>query len=374
MTDSRLETSGEIRGSFDSAEQSVTGSRSRRWRLFVFLIAGLVCLFFLDLMTGSVSIAPDQVVRILFGGEGLRESWSTIIWLFRLPKAVTAVFAGAGLALSGLLMQTLFRNPLAGPSVLGISAGASLGVAVVVLSAANGGIGTRFIEGLGLYGKMGIVASSALGSAGVLGVVILMARRVNNVMTLLIVGILCGFAINAAVGVLIHFSVAELIQAYVTWTFGSFGAATWSDLRLFVPVMVAAVIGCLLIRKPLNGMLLGEDYARSMGLRILPLRVFVIVLTALLTGATTAFCGPVAFIGVAVPHLARMVMDNSDHRALLPATALLGAMTALAADLLAQLPGSHAVLPLNAVTALIGSPVIIWLIFHRRNLQRTFGG
>ena len=345
-----------------------------RWGLFLFLIAGAVCLFFLDLMTGSVSIAPDQVVRILFGGEGLRESWSTIIWLFRLPKAVTAVFAGAGLALSGLLMQTLFRNPLAGPSVLGISAGASLGVAVVVLSAANGGIGTSFIEGLGLYGKMGIVASSALGSAGVLGVVILMARRVNNVMTLLIVGILCGFAINAAVSVLIHFSVAELIQAYVTWTFGSFGSATWSDLRLFVPVMITAVIGCQFIRKPLNGMLLGEDYARSMGLRILPLRIFVIVLTALLTGTTTAFCGPVAFIGVAVPHLARMVMDSSDHRVLLPATALLGAMTALTADLLAQLPGSHAVLPLNAVTALIGSPVIIWLIFHRRNLQRTFGG
>lgn len=347
--------------------------RHQRLGLYVLLVAVLDGLFLLDLMTGSVTIAPEQVLRILMGGEGLRESWVAIIWLFRLPKAVTAVFAGAGLALSGLLMQTLFRNPLAGPSVLGISAGASLGVALVVLSAAGGGTSARFIEGLGLYGQMGIVAASGLGAIGVLAVILVMARRVDNVMTLLIIGILSGFAINAAVSVLIHFSVAELIQAYITWTFGSFGAATWSDLRLFIPVMTAGLIGCQIIRKPLNGLLLGEDYARSMGLRLLPLRLVMIGLTGLLTGVTTAFCGPVAFIGVAVPHLARLVMDSSDHRLLLPATALLGSIVALAADLLAQLPGSQAVLPLNAVTALIGSPVIVWLILRRKNLQRTFG-
>ncbi|MBL0714686.1 MAG: iron ABC transporter permease, partial [Desulfosarcina sp.] len=280
----------------------------------------------------------------------------------------------AGLALIGLLMQTLFRNPLAGPSVLGISSGASLGVALVFLSATGGASGLRFTEGIGLYGRMGIVAASGAGAAGVLAVILVMARWVDNVMTLLIIGILSGFAINAAVSVLIHFSVAELIQAYVTWTFGSFGATTWNDLALFTPLMALGIAGCQLLRKPLNGLLMGENYAQSMGLHIGFLRLVIIGLTALLTGSVTAFCGPVAFIGVAVPHLARVVMDTSDHRRLLPTTALVGALVALAADLIAQLPGSQAVLPLNAVTALIGSPVIVWFIMRRRNLQQTFGG
>jgi iron complex transport system permease protein len=355
-----------------AAPESSLRRRGRPGTL-VLLTAALAGLFLLDLTTGSVAIDLGQVFHILLGGEGQRESWTSIIWLFRLPKAVTAVFAGAGLALSGLMMQTLFRNPLAGPSVLGISAGAGLGVALVVLSAAAGGIGSRFIEGLGLYGKMGMVIAAGLGAGGMLAFILVLARRVDNVMTLLIVSILCGFAINAAVSVLISFSAAELIQAYVTWTFGSFGAATWTDLRIFVPITTVGIAGCQLIRKPLNALLLGENYARSMGLRIVSLRVVIIALTALLTGTTTAFCGPVAFIGVAVPHLARMAMDSSDHRVLLPATAVLGSITALAADLLAQLPGSQAVLPLNAVTALIGAPVIIGFILHRKNLQRTFG-
>ncbi|MFP4388246.1 MAG: iron chelate uptake ABC transporter family permease subunit [Desulfococcaceae bacterium] len=340
--------------------------------LYAALTAGLAVLFLLNLVTGSVAIGPVEAIRILAGGEASRASWETIIWLFRLPKAITAVFAGAGLAMSGLFMQTLFRNPLAGPSVLGITAGASFGVALVVLAGAGGGAASRFIEGLGLYGQMGLVLASGLGAAGVMAIILLLARRVEHVMTLLIVGLLAGFAINAAVSVLIHFSVAELIQAYVAWTFGSFGAAAWSDLRLFVPIMAAGVLAGQSLRKPLNGLLLGEDYARSMGLGIFPLRIAVIGLTALLTGTVTAFCGPVAFIGVAVPHLARAVMNSSDHRRLLPAVVLLGGMTALAADLVAQFPGSDAVLPLNAVTALIGAPVIVWFILRRRNLQKTF--
>lgn len=344
-----------------------------RW-FWPFLVLLPLALFILDLMTGSVAIGPDQVVKILLGGEADRASWEKIIWLFRLPKAITAVLAGAGLALSGLMMQTLFRNPLAGPSVLGINAGAGLGVALVVLSAASGGVGAKYIAGLGLTGKAGMVASAGLGAGLVLAAILALARRVGNVMTLLIIGILCGFAVNAAVSVLIHFSVAERIQAYISWTFGSFGSVTWNDLALFAPVIGLGLLGCQLIRKPLNGLLLGEDYARSMGLRIRTLRFAVIILTALLAGTTTAFCGPVAFIGLAVPHLGRVLLNSSDHGRLLPATALLGALTALAADLLAQLPGSDAVLPLNAVTALIGSPVIVWLILRRRNLQRTFGG
>ncbi len=341
---------------------------------FAALVISMAGLFLLDLMTGSVAIAPDQVLRILMGGEAERESWVKIIWLFRLPKAITAALAGSGLALSGLLMQTLFRNPLAGPSVLGINAGAGLGVALVVLSAAAGGFSPRFIEGLGLSGKAAMMVSAGLGAGLVLAAILTLARRVDNVMTLLIIGILCGFAVNAGVSVLIHFSVAERIQAYVAWTFGSFAAVTWNDLGVFAPAVSIGLLGCQLIRKPLNGLLLGEHYARSMGLRTGPLRLVVISLTALLTGAVTAFCGPVAFIGVAVPHLGRVVVNSSDHRRLLPVTALMGALAALAADLLAQLPGTQAVLPLNAVTALIGSPVIVWLILRRKNLQKTFGG
>ncbi|WP_419658705.1 iron chelate uptake ABC transporter family permease subunit [Desulfosarcina variabilis] len=348
-------------------------SSSRSW-LFPILSLILAGLFMLDLMTGSVPIAPDQVLHILLGGDAQRASWEKIVWLFRLPKAITAILAGAGLALSGLLMQNLFRNPLAGPSVLGISAGASLGVAVIVLYNASGSIGPRFVADLGLTGKAAMVCSAGLGAGMVLAAILALARRVKDVMTLLIVGILCGFAVNAAVSVLIHFSVAERIQAYVSWTFGSFAAVTWTDLKLFVPVVLIGLTGCLLIRKPLNGLLLGEAYARSMGLRINLLRLVVIGLTALLAGTVTAFCGPVAFIGVAVPHLGRVVLGSADHRRLLPATALLGAMTALAADLLAQFPGSQAVLPLNAVTALLGAPVIVWLIVRRGNLQKTFAG
>ena len=356
--------------------KSMAGGVPRFGKLgkYVFLISLLAGLFLLNLTTGSVSIAPDQVLSILLGGEGQRASWEKIVWLFRLPKAITAVLAGSGLAMSGLLLQNLFRNPLAGPSVLGISAGASLGVALVVLSAASGGAAPRFIEGLGLTGKAGLVASSALGAGLVLCAILAMARKVQSVMTLLIVGILCGFAVNAVVSVLIHFSVAERIQAYVAWTFGSFASVTWDDLTLFAPVVAVGLIACQLIRKPLNGLLLGENYARSMGLKIKSLRYVVIGITALLAGTITAFCGPVAFVGVAVPHLARVVVNTSDHAILLPATALLGAVTALAADMLAQLPGSQTVLPLNAVTALIGAPVIVWLILSRGNLQKSFAG
>ena len=340
--------------------------------LFPALVLMLAGLFLLDLTTGSVRIAPDQVLQILLGGEAERASWEKIVWLFRLPKAITAILAGTGLALSGLLMQNLFRNPLAGPSVLGISAGASLGVALVVLWSASGGAGPRFVADLGVSGKAALLLFAGLGAGMVLSVIMLLARRVKDVMSLLIVGILCGFAVNAAVSVLIHFSVAERIQAYVSWTFGSFAAVTWNDLILFFPVILTGLAGCLLIRKPLNGLLLGEAYARSMGLRINRLRVIVIGLTALLAGTVTAFCGPVVFIGVAVPHLGRLVTGSADHRRLLPATALLGALVALGADLLAQFPGSEAVLPLNAVTALLGAPVIVWLILRRGNFQKMF--
>lgn len=339
----------------------------KRWGLLLPIILVLTgTAFLLDLALGTVSIPPDQVLSILLGHGAVKGSWETIVMVFRLPKAIAACTAGAALSLSGLMMQTLFRNPLAGPSVLGISSGASMGVALVVLGTAISQRGARLIEGLGLGGNMLLVAASALGAFLVLLAILVAARWVRDVMTLLIIGILGGFALSSVVSVLIHFSRPEMVQAYLAWTFGSFANVTWQEMHVFLPVLLVTCAASLLVGKPLNGLLLGEDYARSMGLDYLATRLVVIALTALLVGGVTAYCGPVGFIGIAVPHLARVVAGTSDHRRLLPVTAVLGGLIALLADLIAQLPGQATVLPLNAVTALIGSPVIIWFILRRQ--------
>lgn len=336
------------------------------------LLATIGAAFVLDLVTGTVTIPPDQIMAILLGHEPERASWTSIIILFRLPKAITAIVAGAALAISGLMMQTLFRNPLAGPSVLGISSGASLGVALVVLGTAISHRGARLIEGLGIAGNLTLVLASALGALLVLMAILIAARWVDNVMTLLIIGLLGGLALGSVVSVLIHFSRPEMVQAYMAWTFGSFSNITWREMWIFLPVVFSTCCLCMLVGKPLNGLLLGETYARSMGLSYLPVRLIVITLTAILVGCVTAYCGPVAFIGIAVPHLARVVAATSDHRILLPVTAALGGVVALGADILAQLPGHSTVLPLNAVTALIGSPMIIWFILKRQRTQQSF--
>lgn len=340
--------------------------------LLSLLAAFLLVIFVLDLVTGTVTIPVKDVFLVLMGKEPEKQSWTSIVMLFRLPKALAAVVAGAALAMSGLMMQTLFRNPLAGPSVLGISAGASLGVALVVLGTAMSHRGARLIEGLGVGGNLTIVAASALGALLVLAAILLCARWVDNVMTLLIVGLLGGFALNAVVSVLIHFSRPEMIQAYIAWTFGSFANITWREMQVFLPLSLSVCILTLFTGKPLNGLLLGETYARSMGLSFLTIRIIVISITAVLVGCVTAYCGPIAFIGIAVPHLARVLAATSDHRILLPVTALSGGVVALCADIIAQLPGHASVLPLNAVTALIGSPVIIWFIIQRQRTQRGF--
>ncbi len=334
------------------------------------LAAVLVLCFAASLAAGSARIPFDAVLSILLGGEVEKAAWAKIVLQFRLPKALTAVLAGAGLSVSGLLMQTLFRNPLAGPYVLGISAGASLGVAAVVLSA---GAGTaQLLSGLDLAGDLGLVAAASLGAAAALAVVLVAARRVST-LTLLILGVLFGYATSALVTVLMHWSVAERIRAYVTWTFGSFGGVTWDQLAVLAPALVAGVILAFLVSKPLNALLLGEGYARTLGLSVRRVRFAVLLAAALLAGGTTAFCGPIGFLGVAVPHLARGLFRTADHRVLVPGTALAGAAVALVSDLVAQLPGSQAVLPLNAVTALLGAPVIAVIILRRRGLEASFG-
>lgn len=348
-----------------------TQNRSRRGVLLV-LVGLLMGVFILSLVAGSVSIPLGDVLKILTGGQPARATWTTIVLDFRLPKALTALLAGAALGVSGLQMQTLFRNPLADPFVLGVSSGASLGVALVVLGV--GTTGSLLLAGLGLTGDFGLTVAAFVGAAITLVLVVSVASRVQSVMTLLILGLMFGYATSAVVTLLLYFSLNERIKAYMSWTFGSFGGVTWGQMPIFIPVILIGIVSAFLLSKPLNALLLGEGYARSMGMNVRRGRLAIITSTALLAGTVTAFCGPIGFLGLAVPHLCRAILGTSDHKLLIPATVLLGGTIALAADLIAQLPGNQIVLPLNAVTALIGAPVVIWMILRRRNLRQTFAG
>ncbi len=344
---------------------------SRRQAVFLspFVIITLlfgVCilLLVLSLTLGSVRIPLDEVWRILTGEGSSRVAWDNIVLKFRLPKAITALLAGSALGISGLMMQTFFRNPLADPFILGISSGASLGVALVVLTA--GTVGGVMLAGLGLSGDLLLVTAAAMGAGIAMMVVLLVARSVRNNMTLLILGLMFGYLTGAFVSLLMHFSMIERIQAYINWTFGSFSGVTWSQMVLFMPLILIGLGGALVLSKTLNALLLGEQYAQSMGLNVKQARLKVIVITAILTGVTTAFCGPIGFIGVAVPHIARNLLQTADHRWLTPATLLIGAIVALLASFIAELPGSQIVLPLNAVTALMGAPIVMSVILRQR--------
>ncbi|MBL8162843.1 MAG: iron ABC transporter permease [Anaerolineae bacterium] len=346
--------------------------RDARLIILLALAGGLFGAFLLSLAVGSVVIPLDQIITILLGGEAARATWSTIVLDFRLPKALTALLAGAALSVSGLQMQTLFRNPLADPFVLGISSGASLGVALVVLSV--GTTGAVLLAGLGLAGDFGLTAAAIIGAACALLLVLLVAARVQSMMTLLIVGLMFGYATGALVSLLLYFSIAERIQTYINWTFGSFGGVTWRQIPIFLPAVLLGLAGAVALSKPLNALLLGEAYAQSMGLNVRRARLGIIASTALLAGSVTAFCGPIGFLGIAVPHLCRGLLHTADHRLLIPATVLLGGTLALLADLIAQVPGHQIVLPLNAVTALLGAPVVIWVILRRASTRASFGG
>ncbi|MDX1382860.1 MAG: iron ABC transporter permease [Thermoanaerobaculia bacterium] len=332
---------------------------SSRWLLG--LLSLLVLLAFVaDLATGSVPIPLGATVTVLLGGEVADPGWSSILLDLRMPRAITAALAGAALSVAGLLMQTFFRNPVAGPFVLGISSGASLGVALVVLGGSAGV--------LGVAGSLGNVAAAILGAGAVLALVVAAARFVPT-LTLLILGVLFGYAATALVSILLRFASPESVQGYVIWTQGEFGGVSWNDLGLLAPVLAVGLAMGFAAVKPLNALLLGEAYARSMGVEVQRARLWLIAATALLAGAVTAFCGPIGFLGVAVPHLGRGLLHTTDHRPLLPAVALLGATLALVADIVAQVPGSPMALPLNAITALLGAPVVIWVIVSRRALR-----
>jgi iron complex transport system permease protein len=328
------------------------------------LLGGLLIAFVAVLVLGSVDIPLRDVLRVLTGGDASKEAWTNIILKVRLPKALTASLAGAALAISGLQMQTLFRNPLADPFVLGISSGASLGVALVVLSA--GTVAGSLLATISLAGDFALASAATVGAGAVMVMVLVMSRRVQNAATLLILGLMFSYMTSAVVSLLLYFSLSERIQAFINWSLGSFGGVTWGQMEVFVPVIVVGLLLALLSAKSLNALLLGDTYAQSLGLNIQAARLSIILSTSLLAGCVTAFCGPIAFIGIAIPHLCRVLFRTSDHRQLLPASLLMGAMVALLAALIAELPTSNLVLPINVVTALLGAPVVMWVILRQQ--------
>lgn len=335
---------------------------SLRW---LFMGVLLIALFMLELSLGSVRIPLEEIAKTFFNPSEVDEKWREIILVFRLPRAITAAFSGAALGTAGLEMQTLFRNPLAGPYVLGINSGASLGVAILVLSAWNLGL-PSIMSKSGLFGNISIVAASIAGAGMAFSVVIAFSRKVQHSVTLLIIGLMIGYVSNAFVEVLLQFAAEHQMQRFITWTFGSFGGVTWIQLKIFIPAVVTGLFIAVCMMKPLNALLLGEVYARSMGVNVRGTRILLISGSSLLAGLVTAFCGPVAFIGIAVPHLCRLIFRTSDHRVLVPGVLLMGAILALTSDLISQVPGSKTVLPLNAVTSIIGAPVVIWVILKRK--------
>ena len=331
---------------------------------FITLSFGLVMVLLVSISLGSVSIPLDEIIAVLSGNDSSKSSWATIILHFRLPKAITAMLVGSGLSIAGLLMQTLFKNPLAGPFVLGISSGASLGVAILILGASIfGGVITTVS-----FSSWGLAIASSLGAAMVLFAVLLTAHKVRNTMSILIIGLMFGTVTSAIISVFTFFSDAEKIQQFVFWGFGNLGNLSWNEILVFFTIYVIAIINLIRIIKPLNSLLIGENYSKSLGVNIKKNRTIILVITSLLTGVTTAFAGPIAFIGLAVPHITKLVFKTSDHTILLPAVAILGAIILLVCDMVAQLPTSEFTLPINAVTSLIGAPVVIWLLVRKKKI------
>ncbi len=332
---------------------------------FVLLCLASVAFFVLNLLLGTVKVPIDAVLSILMGDESVSEIWFNIIWNSRVPQALTATVAGAGLAVSGLQMQTVFRNPLAGPSVLGISNGASLGVAFVVLL--SGSLGGVALSRLGYLGDAAMSIAAIVGSLAVMALILYVSQKVKGNVTLLIIGVMIGYLATAIIGVLKFFSAEEDVKAYVVWGLGSFARVSGDQMTLFVLLMVGLLPLSMLLSKTMNLLLLGDYYASNLGLNLRRARLLVISCSGILVAIVTAYCGPIMFIGLAVPHLCRALFRTSDHRILMPATMLTGAALALVCNLVARMPGFEGALPVNSVTALIGAPVIAVVLFGRRH-------
>lgn len=328
------------------------------------IMASIFLFFFLNLVLGSVFIPLRAVWNILWGTGNESVIWQNIIWKSRVPQALTALVAGAGLSVSGLQMQTVFRNPLAGPSVLGISSGASMGVAFVVLL--SGSLGGVALSKLGFMGEIALTIAAIAGSLSIMALIVFVSQKVRGNVTLLIIGVMIGYIANAVIGVLKFFSVEEDIRAYVIWGLGSFARVSGDQMTLFICIMVVLLPLSFLLVKTLNLLLLGDAYARNLGLNIKRARLLVITCSGVLVAIVTAYCGPIIFLGLAVPHLCRGMFRTSDHRILMPASLLAGASLALVCNLIARMPGFEGALPVNSVTALVGAPVVMSVLFNKR--------
>lgn len=337
---------------------------SKHTVLFVVLTCLLLVLFLLNISLGQISIPFKEVLKSLTGSQASKETWEYIIFNYRLPKAITAILVGIGLSVAGLLMQTLFRNPLAGPYVLGLSAGSSLGVAFVILAS---GCVPVFLSSI-LTSSYGIVLASCLGSFVVLILVLIVSQKLRDTNSILIVGLMFASFASAIVGILTYFSSAEQLQKYTFWSMGNIGNLTWNTLILLAVLVFVGLLLSVYSIKSLNAMLLGENYAKSLGLNYQKSRFIIILATSILSGSITAFVGPIAFIGLAVPHIAKIIFQTSNHYILFFSTLLLGAITLLFCDIFSQIPGTEIILPINAVTSIIGAPVVIYLLVRKQKM------
>lgn len=335
----------------------------RNFVIYLILFLLLVFSFLAVLYIGNVRIPLAEITKILFTGQSSSDEWITIVREFRLPKAITAVLAGIALSVSGLQMQTVFRNPLAGPFVLGISAGASLGVAVMMM-----GMGMTAGYMAGMASNWMIVTAAFLGASAVLFLIFTVSLRIRDVMTILILGIMFGSITSSLINILQLFSNEHLLKSFTVWTMGSLNGVTSEQLKVLTPCVLCGLFVSVLTIKSLNALLLGENYARSLGVNIITSRLFIFFSTGILAGSITAFCGPIGFVGIAVPHICRILFRTADQRILLSGCVFTGAIVMLASDLISLLPGNGAVLPINSVTAFIGIPVVIWIIVRNHKM------
>lgn len=331
-------------------------AEKKTYRLFIFLFISTLALFTLDLIIGSIQIPIQECIAILTGQE-INPVHTEILLNFRIPKAIAAILAGASLSIAGLLMQTLFRNPLADPYILGVSSGASLGVAVTMM-------GATALSFPVLNSGWGIIISAVIGAALVLMLVISVSYRLQNAVSLLIVGIMFGTIAGSIVSILQIFSNPDAIKLYVLWTFGSLGSVSRDELQILVPVVITGLTMAFLLHKKSDGLLLGENYAKGLGINIRRTRILIVLASGILAGSITAFTGPIAFVGIAVPHIARGIFKTSFHKILIPASMLIGASLILICDIITQIPTYT--LPINTISALFGAPVIIWIILRRK--------
>jgi iron complex transport system permease protein len=342
--------------------------KSRRHHIiFISLVFTLLFFALIDLLLGSVSIPLRSSFQILFGHEE-NKNWEYILLQMRFPRAITAILTGAGLSVAGLMMQTLFRNPLAGPYVLGISSGASLGVALVVMSASFLPAGIMFA----VTSYWGQIIAAIVGATLVFMLIVMVASHVRDSVSLLIVGIMFGSLTTAVVSILQYFSRPELVQKFVIWTLGSLSSTDWGQLQIIAIFVLTGIGLAIFLIKPLNALLLGENNARTTGVNVRRIRYLVLLSASVIAGALTAFTGPIAFIGLAVPHLCRLLFGTSNHRILIPASLIVGALVLVQCDIISQMPGFNIVLPINAITSLFGAPMVLWIIIGKRKLRTSF--